>query len=64
MCPMLVVSLKQALGRACGVTRLVIACSVTINEGSQLESQLLQLKVSFSSIQFICNMPYLFIVNL
>ncbi|CAA6663010.1 unnamed protein product [Spirodela intermedia] len=34
----------QALGRACGVTRPVIACSVTSNEGSQLKSQIQQLK--------------------
>jgi hypothetical protein len=39
------VTSKQALGRACGVTRPVIACSVTTNEGSQLKSQILQLKV-------------------
>lgn len=31
---------KQALGRACGVSRPVIACSVTIEEGSQLEQQI------------------------
>lgn len=31
---------KQALGRACGVSRSVIACSVTINEGSQLKAQI------------------------
>ncbi|OWM71742.1 hypothetical protein CDL15_Pgr005930 [Punica granatum] len=35
---------KQALGRACGVTRPVIACSVTTNEASQLKSQIQQLK--------------------
>ncbi|CAL8172429.1 unnamed protein product [Prunus armeniaca] len=34
----------QALGRACGVTRPVIACSVTSNEGSQLKSQIQLLK--------------------
>lgn len=39
------VTSKQALGRACGVTRPVIACSVTTNEGSQLKSQIQQLKV-------------------
>ncbi|XP_045463956.1 NHP2-like protein 1 [Harmonia axyridis] len=31
---------KQALGRACGVSRPVIACSVTIHEGSQLKPQI------------------------
>ncbi|WJX72330.1 RNA binding protein snu13 [Trifolium repens] len=42
--PYVFVPSKQALGRACGVTRPVIACSVTTNEGSQLKSQILQLK--------------------
>jgi U4/U6 small nuclear ribonucleoprotein SNU13 len=31
---------KQALGRACGVSRPVIAASVTQNEGSQLKPQI------------------------
>jgi hypothetical protein len=43
--PYVFVSSKQALGRACGVTRPVIACSVTTNEGSQLKTQIQQLKV-------------------
>ncbi|TKY47251.1 NHP2 protein 1-like [Spatholobus suberectus] len=42
--PYVFVPSKQTLGRACGVTRPVIACSVTNNEGSQLESQIQQLK--------------------
>ncbi|KAI5416260.1 RNA binding protein snu13 [Lathyrus oleraceus] len=42
--PYVFVTSKQALGRACGVTRPVIACSVTTNEGSQLKSQIQQLK--------------------
>ncbi|MQM10449.1 hypothetical protein Taro_043341 [Colocasia esculenta] len=42
--PYVFVPSKQALGRACGVTRPVIACSVTSNEGSQLKSQIRQLK--------------------
>lgn len=45
--PYVFVPSKQALGRACGVTRPVIACSVTSNEGSQLKSQIQQLKVTF-----------------
>lgn len=45
--PYVFVPSKQALGRACGVTRPVIACSVTSNEGSQLKSQIQQLKVNF-----------------
>ncbi|CAN6466550.1 unnamed protein product [Victoria cruziana] len=43
--PYVFVPSKQALGRACGVTRPVIACSVTSNEGSQLKPQIRQLKV-------------------
>ncbi|KAE9464399.1 hypothetical protein C3L33_03694, partial [Rhododendron williamsianum] len=43
--PYVFVPSKQALGRACGVTRPVIAASVTSNEGSQLKSQIQQLKV-------------------
>ncbi|KAL6506841.1 RNA binding protein snu13 [Orobanche hederae] len=42
--PYVFVPSKQALGRACGVTRPVIACSVTTNEGSQLKAQIQNLK--------------------
>lgn len=35
---------QVALGRACGVSRPVISCSVTTNEASQLKSQILSLK--------------------
>ncbi|KAL7081660.1 hypothetical protein ACP275_14G052600 [Erythranthe tilingii] len=42
--PYVFVPSKQALGRACGVTRPVIACSVTSNDHSQLKSQIQQLK--------------------
>uniref|UniRef100_A0A2K5PZR2 H/ACA ribonucleoprotein complex subunit 2 n=1 Tax=Cebus imitator TaxID=2715852 RepID=A0A2K5PZR2_CEBIM len=35
--PYVVVCSKEALGKACGVCRPVIACSVTITEGSQLK---------------------------
>ncbi|KAG5559431.1 hypothetical protein RHGRI_009090 [Rhododendron griersonianum] len=45
--PYVFVPSKQALGRACGVTRPVIAASVTSNEGSQLKSQIQQLKFSY-----------------
>ncbi|XP_033631210.1 NHP2-like protein 1 [Asterias rubens] len=38
--PYVFVRSKQALGRACGVSRPVISCSVTTNEGSQLNSQI------------------------
>jgi len=38
--PYVFVRSKQALGRACGVSRPVIAASVTANEGSQLKAQI------------------------
>lgn len=38
--PYVFVQSKDALGRACGVSRPVIACSVTSNEGSQLKPQI------------------------
>jgi len=37
---LIIVAHIAALGRACGVSRAVIACSVTINEGSQLKTQI------------------------
>lgn len=48
--PYVFVRSKQALGRACGVSRPVIACSVTINEGSQLKSQINTLKLSIEKL--------------
>lgn len=38
--PYVFVRSKQALGRACGVSRPIIACSVTTDEGSQLKPQI------------------------
>ncbi|XP_054160360.1 NHP2-like protein 1 homolog [Oppia nitens] len=38
--PYVFVMSKHALGRACGVARQVIACSITTNEGSQLKPQI------------------------
>mmetsp|Transcript_52271 Transcript_52271/g.77979 ORF Transcript_52271/g.77979 Transcript_52271/m.77979 type:complete len:124 (+) Transcript_52271:71-442(+) len=38
--PYVFVSSKVALGRACGVSRPVIACSITTNEASQLKSSI------------------------
>ena len=35
---------KMALGRACGVSRAVISCSITTNEASDLMSQIRALK--------------------
>ena len=42
--PYVVVPSKIALGRACGVSRPVIACSVTSNEASQLKDQIQKIK--------------------
>lgn len=39
---------KTALGRACGVSRPVIAASVTTNEARELNAQILAVKVGFS----------------
>ena len=42
--PYVFVKSKAALGRACGVTRPVIAVSIIQNEGSQLKSQIQKIK--------------------
>ncbi|CAG9462349.1 unnamed protein product [Pedinophyceae sp. YPF-701] len=42
--PYVFVHSKQALGRACGVSRPVIAASITSNEGSQLQPQIQKMK--------------------
>ncbi|EPZ35009.1 ribonucleo protein-associated protein [Rozella allomycis CSF55] len=42
--PYVFVPSKQALGRACGVSRPVIAASITTNEGSDLKSQIMNIK--------------------
>ena len=41
---------KTALGRACGVSRPVIACSVTSSEGSQLKPQIEKLKLAIEQL--------------
>ena len=43
--PFVFVRSKEALGRACGVSRAVVACSVVIVEGSQLKSQIQELQL-------------------
>jgi U4/U6 small nuclear ribonucleoprotein SNU13 len=47
---------KTALGRACGVSRAVIAASVTTNEARELNAQIQAVKVSFysSSLDVVC----------
>jgi U4/U6 small nuclear ribonucleoprotein SNU13 len=48
--PYVFVPSKAALGRACGVSRPVIAASVTTNEGSQLKSQIQTLKIAIEKL--------------
>ena len=48
--PYVFVRSKQALGRACGVTRPVISASVTIKEGSQLQPQIQTLKQNIEKL--------------
>ena len=48
--PYVFVRSKQALGRACGVSRPVIATAVTINEGSQLKPQIQSLQQSIEKL--------------
>ncbi|PVD38448.1 hypothetical protein C0Q70_01063 [Pomacea canaliculata] len=48
--PYVFVRSKQALGRACGVSRPVIACSVTAKDGSQLKSQITAIQNSIEKL--------------
>lgn len=48
--PYVFVRSKQALGRACGVSRPVIACSVIVNEGSQLRNQINSLRTQIEKL--------------
>merc|ERR1711894_125871 len=48
--PYVFVRSKQALGRACGVSRPVIASSVTVNEGSQLKPQIQTIQLSIEKL--------------
>ncbi|KAJ8319592.1 hypothetical protein KUTeg_002850 [Tegillarca granosa] len=48
--PYVFVRSKQALGRACGVSRPVIACSVTVNEGSHLKPQINTIQQSIEKL--------------
>ena len=41
---------KIALGRACGVSRPVIACSITTNEASQLKSSIEGMKIKIEQL--------------
>merc|ERR1712050_368302 len=48
--PYIFIPSKQALGRACGVSRPVIACSITSNDGSQLKGQIQKIKEAIEKI--------------
>ena len=48
--PYVFVESKVALGRACGVSRPVIACSITKNDASQLAPQIASLKLSIEKL--------------
>ena len=48
--PYVFVPSKSALGRACGVSRPVIACAVTVNEGPQLKPQITALQLSIEKL--------------
>lgn len=41
---------KVALGRACGVSRPVISCSITTNEASQLKSTIEGMKIKIEQL--------------
>lgn len=48
--PYVFVSSKKALGRACGISRPVVACSVTTNASSQLKNQIQSLKEAIEKL--------------
>lgn len=48
--PYVFVPSKIALGRACGVSRPVISCSVTSNEQSQLKAQIEKIKLDIEKL--------------
>ena len=48
--PYVFVPSKTALGRACGMARPVVACAVTVNEGSQLKPQIQSLQQSIEKL--------------
>ena len=48
--PVVGLLLFAALGRACGVSRAVVACSVTVNEGSQLKGQIQAVQQSIEKL--------------
>jgi len=48
--PYVFVRSKTALGRACGVSRPVVACSVTVNEESQLKPSIIAIQQNIEKL--------------
>lgn len=48
--PYVFVPSRDALGRACGVSRPVISCSVITNENGELGTQIQQLKIEIENL--------------
>lgn len=48
--PYVYVPSKMALGRACGISRPVVACSITTKDGSPLETQITEMKDSIEQL--------------
>lgn len=48
--PYVFVPSKVALGRACGVSRAVIACSIMSNDGSELKNQINAIKLDIEKL--------------
>ena len=48
--PYVFVPSKVALGRACGVSRPVISCSITTNEASQLKATIESMKIKIEQL--------------
>ncbi|KAE9525223.1 hypothetical protein AGLY_014291 [Aphis glycines] len=65
--PYVFIRSKLALGRACGVSRPVIVCSITTDEGSQLQSQIQQVKTEIErlliSMKFLLTYPKILFLN-
>lgn len=59
--PYVFVRSKQALGRACGVSRPVIATSVTIKEGSQLKPQIQSVQMAIERLLVWAHTTYTFV---
>lgn len=48
--PYVFVKSKQALGRACGVSRPVISCSITTSEGTQIKTNVEETKLKIEKL--------------